>query len=171
MPVDFLISPKEVRRQKFAYFLNPSELSPETQTWIIETIGSSTNGLAITKSDVMKDLETQNISAHGFVWNSETNWAFGCLQYYDWINKGTPQLWITDICRIGQKDPTSPSPIQNLFLLLKNIAKTQGISDVWLMVDNTESANKLQTVYEGYGFVREGYYEPLDVYVMRQTDI
>lgn len=166
MPVDSLFPTKEVRRQKFAYFLNPSELPQKTQKWIVQTIGSSTNGLNITKNDVLKDLEAQNISAYAFVWSSPTNWAFGCLQYYDWLDKGVPQLWITDVCRLGIKDSTKPSPIQNLVLLLQTITRIYSVQDVWLMVDDTESSHKLQTVYEGYGFVREGYYNPLKVFVM-----
>jgi hypothetical protein len=198
MPVHPLFPTKEVRTSKFAYFLNPSDLPKETQAWIVKTIGSSANGLNITEAEVLKDLETENLSAYTFVWNSPTDlnhdsslveqaeiesgdfchhlqlcspssWAFGSLQYYDWLETGEPQLWITDVCRIGTRDSTQPSPIQGLLKLLTTIAIQYQIDDVWLMVDEGASSEKLQSLYEGYGFQRQGVHAALNVYMMQKS--
>jgi len=169
MPVEPLFPTKEVRTSKFAYFLNPSSLPKETQEWIAKTIGSSENGLNITEAEVQRDLETENLSAYTFVWNSPTNWAFGCLQYYDWLEEGEPQLWITDVCRIGPKETTQKSPIQGLLKLLNTLAIQYGVKTVWLMVDEGASSEKLQSVYEGYGFERQGVHAALSVYLMQKT--
>ncbi len=169
MPVHPLFPTKEVRTSRFAYFLNPSDLPKETQAWIVKTIGSSANGLNITEAEVQKDLETENLSAYTFVWNSPSSWAFGSLQYYDCLETGEPQLWITDVCRIGTKDSTQPSPIQGLLKLLTTIAIQYQIDDVWLMVDEGASSEKLQSLYEGYGFQRQGVHAALNVYMMQKS--
>ncbi len=169
MPVHPLFPTKAVHTPKFAYFLNPSDLPKETRTWIAKTIGSSANGLNITEADIEKDLQTKNLSGITMVWNSPTNWAFGNLQYHDWLEKGTPQLWITDVCRIGTKDPKKPSPIQGLLKLLNIIALQYGIETVWVMVEEDASADILQSVYEGYGFLKQGFNAPLNVHLMNKS--
>ncbi len=168
MPAESFFSPREVRTESYVYFLAPSELPTATQEWIIRTLGTSPNGLGITERVMRKNLQRQNLSAVVYIPGA----AFGCLQYYDWLSVGTPQMWATDLCRITPEfqqvlpgEPKAPyikppeSPIPHLLSILVELAK----QDLWIMVE----VEKLVGVYERHGFQTVGFHQQLKAFIMK----
>jgi hypothetical protein len=168
MPAEPFFTPCEVHTDSYAYFLAPSELPTETQEWIIRILGTSPNGLGITERVMRKNLQRQNLSAVVLIPGA----AFGCLQYYDWLATGTPQMWATDLCRISPEfqqvlpgESKTPyikppeSPIPRLLSILAELAK----QDLWIMVE----VEKLVEVYERYGFQTVGFHQQLKAFIMK----
>ncbi len=168
MPVAPLFSPSDSRSFGNALFLSPSKLSSQTQEWIANTIGQSENRLNITRHTMLEGFANEDISAVGMVWRGDgSSWAFGCLQYYDWLDRGEPQMWLTDLCRIGARTcPTSP--VADLLSLLKTPLLQHGIKELWLMVECGESEAILCRVYEAYGFQRVRVSRKLNSILMKQ---
>lgn len=172
MPVAPLFSPSETVAHGRALYLVPSQLSSETQEHIANIIGTSNNRLNITKHTILDHFVEENISAVGFIWcgtPTEPTWAFGSLQYFDWMNEGKPQMWLTDLCRMGTK-PTHRSPVGELLAMFDTCLLEHNISDMWLMVDLEDpvGAAVLIRVYEAYGFHEVTISEKLNSIVMKR---
>ncbi len=170
MPVEPFFTPSEFRSDAVCHFLEPSALPTVTQEWLIRTIGTAPNGLGITERVVRKHLQRQNLSAIVLIPGT----AFGCLQYYDWLSVGTPQMWCTDVCRISpefqhvlpgetrtpyRKPPDSPIP--TLLSCMMDLAK----QDIWVMVE----IEKLVGVYARYGFQIIEYNPTLKATIMKKV--
>ena len=151
MPVAALFAPLQVvARRKRALYLAPSQLPAATQASIARLAGGSGNRLRITQQHMLDNFAEENISAVGFVWCGCAAWTFGCLQYFDWLETGQPQMWLTDLCRQGPK-PARRSPVAELLDMFDKCLLSHGIQVMYLMLDST-SAPTLKRVYETYGF-------------------
>lgn len=173
MPVVPLFAPTETVAFGRALYLSPSQLSPETQAYIARIIGTSDNRLGITEQTMLDNFADENISAVGFLWcgkSTEPAWAFGSLQYFDWLKTGTPQMWLTDLCRMGKKEICT-SPVGELLAMFNSCLLEHGISDMWLMVDLEDpvSAIVLKRVYEAYGFQEIRTCSKLNSILMKRT--
>jgi hypothetical protein len=114
--------------------------------------------LGITQADARRNLHNREYSAIAFVENVDgvkKDEGSGALQYYDWCERGKPQLWINDLCRVTEldKEQTKPSisPIDVLLVLFEELAHAHHIRRVHLMVDE-DKRDVLGPLYERYGF-------------------
>jgi len=112
--------------------------------------------LDIDEELVAENIENNEYSAIVFVKNKNyDDAASGTMQYYDWCEKGTPQIWINDLCRIAtQKRDVSPT--KALLQVFETIVTkyVKEARDIRLMVDkhNMEEAIVLTTIYSKYGY-------------------
>lgn len=112
--------------------------------------------LDIDEALVTENIENDEYSAIVFVKNKNyDDAASGTMQYYDWCEKGTPQIWINDLCRIAtQKRDVSPT--KALLQVFETIVTkyVKGVRHIHLMVDKHDlgEANALTTIYSKYGY-------------------
>jgi len=131
-----------------------------TEKMLIARLGNRIqNGqrcLDIDEALVAENIENDEYSAIVFVKNKNyDDAASGTMQYYDWCENGTPQIWINDLCRIAtQKRDVSPT--KALLQVFETIVTkyVKGTRDIRLMVDkhNMEEAIVLTTIYSKYGY-------------------
>jgi hypothetical protein len=112
--------------------------------------------LDIDEALVTENIENDEYSAIVFVKNKNyDDAASGTMQSYDWCEKGTPQIWINDLCRIATQK-RGVSPTKALLQVFETIVTkyVKGTRDIRLMVDkhNMEEANVLTTIYSKYGY-------------------
>lgn len=173
MPVTPLFVPTETVAFGRALYLAPSELPSKTQAHIARIVGTSNNRLQISEQAMLEHFRDENTSAVGFVWcgsSEKPGWAFGSLQYYDWLKIGEPQMWVTDLCRMGTKE-THTSPIATLLDMFTATCLAHHVSELWLMVDMEDRtiADILCHVYESYGFQRTHECRKLKSILMRRS--
>jgi len=162
----------------YLLYLNPSYLAKEDKQYIVDNFGDRmVKGqvcLDITKTDTRRNLRNKEYSAIAFVKNAQMpegskDEGSGALQFYDWCEKGRPQLWVNDLCRVteflpGQHKPTV-SPIEFLFSLFEEYAKTKNLQNLYLMVDEDKRAI-LTPIYTNYGFTITADCAPNDSIIM-----
>lgn len=101
---------------------------------------------------VQDNLVNNDYTAICIVDNGEDK-AIGALQYYDWCESGVPQLWINDVCRITTGEKSAESPVKILLSIFEVFAKSKGLVDIFLAVDDKEpERNVLPKIYERYGY-------------------
>jgi hypothetical protein len=157
---------KEFKGVTFRYllYLNPSYLAKEDKQYIVDNFGDRmVKGqvcLDITKANTKRNLKNKEYSAIAFVKNANMpegskDEGSGARQFYDWCDNGDPQLWVNDLCRVNEFLPDQPkpavSPIEFLFSLFEEYAKTKNLQNLHLMVDEDKRAI-LVPIYEKYGF-------------------
>jgi len=112
--------------------------------------------LDIDEALVAENIENDEYSAIVFVKNKNyDDAASGTMQYYDWCENGTPQIWINDLCRIAtQKRDVSPT--KALLQVFETIVTkyVKGVKQIHLMVDkhDLKEAIVLTTIYSKYGY-------------------
>jgi len=131
-----------------------------TEKMIIARLGNRIqNGqrcLDIDEALVAENIENDEYSAIVFVKNKNyDDAASGTMQYYDWCENGTPQIWINDLCRIAtQKRDVSPT--KALLQVFETIVAkyVKGVKQIHLMVDkhDLKEAIVLTTIYSKYGY-------------------
>jgi hypothetical protein len=127
--------------------------------------------LGNTYERVKDSLENDDYTAVCIVSNGDDK-AVGTLQYYDWCETGTPQLWVNDLCRITRNIKATSSPLKILMKRFEGFAIRQGISELYLMVeDKIPERNVLPKIYKGYGFevITDAHCVQEDMIVMRKT--
>jgi len=112
--------------------------------------------LDINETVVSKNIENDEYSVIAFIKNkNHDDVASGTLQYYDWCEKGKPQMWINDLCRISTSKQ-SVSPVKALLKVFEMMTKTytKRLKFINLMVDNEnlDKARVLIGIYKKYGF-------------------
>jgi len=158
----------------YEIFMNPKLLSAEKQEYIINKMGDKiVNGkicLDITKDIVKENIITGEYSVVGFVKNAKKDdEASGTLQYYDWCNKKTgPNVWVNDLCRSSSLPKPKVSTIEVLMKLFGDIALTNNINELNLMIEKTEVAEILINIYHKYGFKKTEGCDLEDMIVMKK---
>ena len=144
----------------FLPIVGASATKDATEKMIIARLGNRIqNGqrcLDIDEALVAENIENDEYSAIVFVKNKNyDDAASGTMQYYDWCENGTPQIWINDLCRIAtQKRDVSPT--KALLQVFETIVTkyVKGTRDIRLMVDkhDLKEAIVLTTIYSKYGY-------------------
>ena len=109
-----------------------------------------------TRKIVKNGLNNNLYDAIGFVKNTLTGDQSSCsLQYRDYYDVGTPQLWVCDLCRVSGDIKSPISPTLTLFYVIDMLAVSANIDYVYLMVyKKTNTHNSLVKRYTDiYNFV------------------
>lgn len=139
-------------------YTNPSDLPDEELYELILRFGDSSKyslGSLHTSKQVVSDfIEQREYSAILFVENTHRqDYTKASLQYFDWLDSGSPQLWINDIRRItSSKGYTSPTKV--LFDVIGDICSEYKLPNSFLFVDKepTKEAAVLCDIYKRYGY-------------------
>ena len=152
---------------EYEYFLLPiiGPNKSEIEKMLISRLGNRMqNGkkcLDIDEDLVATNIENDEYSSIVFIRNKQDDdVASGTMQYYDWCekgkSKGTPQIWVNDLCRIATKK-RQVSPVKALLLLFELIAAkyVRGVRYIHLMVDKEkpDEADLLTKIYGKYGYI------------------
>ncbi|NDH69131.1 MAG: hypothetical protein EBY22_14775, partial [Gammaproteobacteria bacterium] len=162
MPAEPLFAASEVRQftitdsgVTFAVtlWLNPQGLSELEQEQISKEYGDRQRiykdetgkpilktCLGLSESEVLQHVKDGDYTAVGIVKNtSMTEGTYdegsGSLQYYDWCESSTPQLWVNDLCRITNAKHER-SPVHILLKVFEALAREKHIMFLYLSVDN-----------------------------------
>jgi hypothetical protein len=147
---------------EYEYFLLPviGPSKVETEKHIISRLGNRIqNGkkcLDIDEELVATNINNEDYSSVVFIKNkNHDDLASGTMQYFDWCNKGKPQVWLNDLCRVAT-EKQSVSPVKALLTVFEMIATkyVKGVRYVYLMVDkeHPEEAVVLTKIYGKYGY-------------------
>lgn len=151
----------------YRVYTNPHALSRTMQREIIDLLSLP---------DTRKMMNSREYSAVISVKARDlSDAAIATLQYYDWEDVGSPQLWVCDLMR---RRPTGPkpavSPVGILFDVVSMIATEYKLNGIYLIVE--KCSEKLVAHYETYGFVEipEEFYSESgirEIHMVRAVDI
>lgn len=151
----------------YRVYTNPHALSRTMQREVIELLSLPEARHMISERDysAVISVKARDVS----------DMAIATLQYYDWEDMGTPQLWISDLVRRRGPGPKpTVSPVGILFDVVAMIASEYSLEGIYLMVENC--SEKLTAHYETYGFVEipEEFYSESgerEIHMVRAVDI
>jgi hypothetical protein len=146
--------------ESFTYTIypNPHRQVSKIKKYLIDFFGNRIqNGehcLGITEAIVKENIETKNLNALIHLKNNNIEDSATCaLQYADHCNKGSKQLWISDLCRVKSHDNKIISPVKILFEVVKDFSIKNGLTEIYLMVERDKpGTEKLLEIYGKYGF-------------------
>lgn len=151
----------------YRVYTNPHALSRTVQREVIELLSIP---------DARKMMVAREYSAVISVKARDlSDSAVATLQYYDWEDTGSPQLWICDLVRRRNLEPKPIiSPVGILFDVATMIANEYRLDGIYLMVES--NSEKLIAHYETYGFVEipEEFYSDSgerEIHMVRAVDI
>jgi hypothetical protein len=139
----------------FSYeiYTNPSDQPQTIQDRCVEILANPKGRLGITEQSVREGMRDKDYTAILLVRNTMAeDQVSGSMQYFDWLEYGSSQALVTDLCRITENcTKSSVSPLRVLFRLYEALLSSANVHSMYLMVD--PSSQRLLTHYaDEYGF-------------------